>query len=45
MEGATVEGARSRPQCLSSDPREILRVAEHGEGWDVPAEWADLGAL
>ena len=19
--------------------REILRVAEHGEGWGVPAEW------
>jgi hypothetical protein len=20
-------------------PREVLRVAEHGEGWGVPAEW------
>jgi hypothetical protein len=20
-------------------PREVLRVAEHGEGWGVPADW------
>jgi hypothetical protein len=20
-------------------PREVLRVAEHGEGWGIPAHW------
>jgi hypothetical protein len=27
------------PQEKPSPNREVLRVAEHGEGWGVPAEW------
>jgi hypothetical protein len=30
----------STPEAEKPPPqREILRVAEHGEGWGVPAEW------
>jgi hypothetical protein len=27
------------PQDKPLPVREILRVAEHGEGWGVPADW------
>ena len=30
----------STPEAEKPPPvREILRIAEHGEGWGVPAEW------
>jgi hypothetical protein len=31
----------SRPETAKPPPpvREILRVAEHGDGWGVPADW------
>ena len=30
----------STPEAEKPPPqREVLRVAEHGEGWGVPAEW------
>lgn len=30
----------STPEAEKPPPlREVLRVAEHGEGWVVPAEW------
>jgi len=32
--------ALSTPQAEKPPPlREVLRVAEHGEGWGVQAEW------
>jgi hypothetical protein len=32
----------STPEAEKPPPqREVLRVAEHGEGWGVPAEWSD----
>jgi hypothetical protein len=33
-------GLGTPPQDKPPPAREILRVAEHGEGWGVPAEWA-----
>jgi len=27
------------PPGVAAAPREVLRVAEHGDGWGVPAEW------
>jgi hypothetical protein len=32
-------GLSTPPQDKPPPAREILRVAEHGEGWGVPAEW------
>ena len=32
-------GLSTPPQDRPPPVREILRVAEHGEGWGVPAEW------
>ena len=30
----------SRAEAAKPPPlREVLRIAEHGEGWGVPAEW------
>ncbi len=29
----------STPETERPPAREIVRVAEHGEGWGVPAEW------
>jgi hypothetical protein len=30
----------STPEAEKPPPlREVLRVAEHGEGWGVPAQW------
>jgi hypothetical protein len=31
----------SSPEAAKPPPpaREVLRVAEHGDGWGVPAEW------
>ena len=30
----------STPEAEKPPPvREILRIAEHGEGWGVPADW------
>jgi hypothetical protein len=29
----------SNPQADKPPPREMLRVAEHGDGWGVPQEW------
>lgn len=29
----------SPPEREKSPPDEILRVTEHGEGWEVPADW------
>ena len=30
----------STPEAENPPPqREVLRVAEHGEGWGVPAKW------
>lgn len=30
----------STPEAAKPPPvREVLRIAEHGEGWGVPAEW------
>jgi hypothetical protein len=33
-------GLSEPPQDKPPPAREILRVAEQGEGWGVPAEWA-----
>jgi len=33
-------GLGTSPQDKPPPVREILRVADHGEGWGVPAEWA-----
>jgi len=33
-------GLGTPPQDKPPPAREILRAAEHGEGWGVPAEWA-----
>jgi len=32
-------GLSTPPQDRPPPIREILRVAEHGDGWGVPAEW------
>jgi len=32
-------GLSTPPQDKPPPVREILRVAEHGEGWGVPADW------
>jgi hypothetical protein len=32
-------GLSTPRQDKPSPAREILRIAEHGEGWGVPAEW------
>ena len=32
-------GLRAPPQDKPPPVRELLRVAEHGEGWGVPTDW------
>jgi hypothetical protein len=32
-------GLSPPPPHKPPSTREVLRVAEHGEGWDVPVEW------
>jgi len=32
-------GLRLLEQDKPPPPREVLRLAEHGEGWGVPADW------
>jgi hypothetical protein len=32
-------GLSTPPQDRPPPVRELLRVAEHGEGWGVPADW------
>jgi len=39
-QGRTLRQIPARTRVHGEPAREILRVAEHGEGWGVPAEWA-----